>query len=41
MESRNADAVARVVSLVLIALAVWLIANTFNGLPVPLGLDAH
>ena len=40
MESRNADAVARVVSLVLIALAVWLIANTFNGLPVPLGLDA-
>jgi len=40
MESRNADAVARVVSLVLIAAAVWLIANTFNGLPAPLGLDA-
>jgi len=40
MESRNADAVARVVSLVLIAVAVWLIANTFNGLPAPLGLDA-
>jgi hypothetical protein len=40
MESRNADAVARVASLMLIALAVWLMANTFNGLPVPLGLDA-
>jgi hypothetical protein len=40
MESRNADAIARVASLVLIAVAVWLMANTFNGMPVPLGLEA-
>jgi hypothetical protein len=40
MESKDADAVARVASVALIALAIWLIASTINGLPVPLGFDA-
>ena len=40
MGSKDGDAVARVASLALIALAVWLVASTFNGLMVPLGLEA-
>ena len=40
MEPKNADAVARVASLALIALAVWLLAGTFNGLPTPQGFEA-
>lgn len=40
MESKNADAVARVVSMALIAVAVWLLASTFNGLPMPQGFEA-
>src|SRR5579871_3164059 len=40
MESREADALARIFSLALIALAIWLIGSAFNGQPRPLGLDA-
>jgi hypothetical protein len=40
MESKDADAVARVFSVALVALAIWLIGSAFNGQPRPLGLDA-
>ena len=40
MESKDADALARIFSLALIALAIWLIGSAFNGQPRPLGLDA-
>ncbi|MGZ5924340.1 MAG: M20/M25/M40 family metallo-hydrolase, partial [Rhizomicrobium sp.] len=40
MESKSADAIARVISLALVALAIWLIGSAFNGQPRPLGLDA-
>lgn len=40
MELKSADAIARVVSLALVALAIWLIGSAFNGQPRPLGLDA-
>jgi len=40
MESNDSDAVARVASVGLVALAIWLIASTLNGLPTPLDLSA-
>ena len=40
MESRDADAVERAASVALVALAIWLIASTLNGLPTPLDLSA-
>jgi len=40
MESRDADAIVRMLSVALFAIAVWLIGAAFNGQPPPLGHDA-